>query len=368
MSWVAETTKAWVDRVAAAFEAWLPGVDARLARNNLGPTATAIGGALWQIDAKLEKVARDRFVHLADEEALERHGADFALPRKPPVAASGTVICVSTEAVTIAAGAILRRADGTRYRTLAAASIGGAGRLTIEVRAVDTGAAANAAAGSGLVALSGVDGEAAFTVDAAGLVGGEEIEEKESYRARLLERLAFPPQGGTTSDYWRWARSVPGCSECFVWPRRGGVGRVALFPVFDGTRPDGIPTAADLAAVREAVEAEAPDGALITVSAFTPVRVDVTVPGLVPTSRALRETIAADLANLFAAVSRVAGEADAHPSFPMRATPFAFSRSWIEEVVSRASGEARHAPVVPTADIVLAPGERAVLGNVGFTA
>lgn len=368
MSWSAETVKTWVDRVASAFEAWLPGVDARLARNNIGPTATAIGGALWQIDAKLESIARDRFVHLAGEEALERHGADFALPRKPATAASGTATLTATEAVGVEAGAVLRRADGTRYRVLAAATIAGAGSLAVSVRAVDPGAAANAAAGTALTALSGVFGEASIAVDAAGLVGGGEVEDIESYRARLLERLAFPPQGGTTSDYWRWARAVPGCTDCYVWPRRGGIGRVALFPVFDGARPHGLPTAADLAAVREAVEAEAPDGAIITVSAFTAVRVDVTVPSLAPTSRALREAIAADLANLFAARSRVAGEAEAHPSFAMRATPFTFSRSWIEEVVSQAVGEARHAPITPTTDIVLAPGARAVLGNVVFTA
>lgn len=368
MSWVAETTKTWVDRMAAAFEAWLPGVDARLARNNIGPTATAIGGALWQLDAKLEAVARDRFVHLAGEEALERHGADFALPRNPAAPASGTVVFTTSGAVGVEVGAEMRRADGTRYRALAAASIAGAGALSVTVRAIEAGAVGNAAAATTLVALSGVDGEATIAVDAAGLSGGAEVEEVESYRARLLERLAFPPQGGTTSDYWRWARAVPGCSDCFVWPRRGGVGRVALFPIFDGTRPDGLPTAADLAAVREAVEEQAPDGALISVSAFAPKVVHVTVPALQPTSRPLRETIAADLANLFAARSRVAGEADDHPSFPMRATPFVFPRSWIEEVVSRATGEARHAPILPTTDIVLEPGERAVLGNVSFTA
>lgn len=367
MSWVSETTKTWVDRLSAAFEAWLPGVDARLARNNIGPTATAVGGAMWQIDAKIEDIARDRFVHMAGEDALIRHGADFSLPRRAASKATGDVAATTDGAVTVDKGAVLRRADGVRFSVVSGASIAGSGVLTLSVRAVEAGAAGNTAAGSTLVALSGVDGEATFVVGAAGLVGGDEIEDKEVYRARLLQRLAYPPQGGTTSDYWRWATSVDGCSDCWVWPRRGGVGRVSLFPVFDGRRNGGRPTAAELAAVREAVEASAPDGALISVTAFTPVVVDVRIPALSPSSREVRDAIAAELANVFASRSRVAGSADAHPSFPMRATAFSFSRSWIEEAISRAVGEVRHGPVEPVEDVVLADGERAVLGNILFT-
>lgn len=367
MSWAADTIKTWTDRASSAFEAWLPGVDARLARNNVGPTATALGGALWQLDAKLEGIARDRFVHRAAEEALERHGADFSLPRRAAAAAVGRVQVAAVGAVSIEVGALMRRADGTRFRATAASTISGTGTTLVSVIALEVGTAGNTAAGSGLIALSGVDGEATLTVASDGLAGGAEIEEIEAYRGRLLKRLAYPPQAGTTSDYWRWATGVAGCNAVFVWPRRGGVGRVALFPVFDGRRPGGRPTAAELDAVREAVEAEAPDGALITCSAFTPIAVDVTIPALAPSTRAVRDAIEAELAALFAERSRVAGSADAHPSFPMRATPFTFPVSWIQEAINRAAGEVRHGPILPAVDVALADGERAVLGNIYFT-
>lgn len=367
MGWAALDIKEWTRRLSAAFEAWLPGVDARLARNNVGPTATAVGGALWQIDAKMEEIARDRFVHLASTEALTRHGADFGLPRKSAVAAAGRLSIVSTGASSIEAGALFRRADGTRFRVTSAAAISGTGTYETTIVALVAGTAANTDAGSTLTALSGVVGTIAATVGAGGIVGGAEIEAVEAYRTRLLERLAYPPQGGTTSDYWRWATSVDGCTGCFVWPRRGGVGRVTLWPVFDGRRAGGLPTTAELALVREAVEASAPDGALITVAAFTPHVVDVTIPGLQPSTQALRDTIAAEIANTFAARARISGGAEAHPSFPMRATPHSFSRSWIEEAISRAVGEVRHGPISPAADITLADGERAVLGTITWT-
>lgn len=367
MSWSADSIKAWVTRVSSAFETWLPGVDARLARNNVGPSATAIGGALWQLDKRLELIARDRFVHLAGEEALVRHGADFGISRKAATAAAGSVTVASTGASAITAGALVRRADGTRFRVTAAASIAGTGTYAIAVTAVTAGADGDTASGTTLIGLSGITGTVTLTVGDDGLTGGGEIEDLEDYRARILQRLAYPPQGGVTSDYWRWATSVDGCSYCWVWPRHGGVGRVTLYPVFDGVRAGGLPISDELDAVAEAVGAEAPDGALITVAAFTPVEIDVTIPDLSPSSSTVEDQIRLELANVFAAKSRVSGSADAHPSFPMRATPATFWRAWIDEAISRATGEVSHGVITPATDRVLGDGERAVLGTVTFS-
>ncbi len=366
MTWMLPTVKECVDAVSAAFEAWFPGVDARLARNNLGPTATVVGGAHWQILAKLAEIADDRFVHRASAEALARHGVDFGMARKPAAAATGRVVVTSSGASAVAVGALMRRADGTRFRVTRSGAIPGPGAYPVTVVALDPGTAANTAGGTTLVGLSGITGETVATVDADGLVGGAEEEDVEGFRARLLARLAAPPQGGTSSDYWRWATSVAGCTAAYVWPRKDGPGRVTVYPVFDGTRTGGRPTGGDLALVAEAIDASAPDGAMVAVAAFVARPIAVTIAGLSPSTGAVKDAIAAELAAMIVERSRVAGEAEAHPALPMRATPFIFPRAWIEEAVNRAAGEIRHTLVAPGADVVLAAGERATLGTLDF--
>lgn len=366
MTWKLPTVGECVAAVSAAFEAWFPGVDARLARNNLGPTATVVGGAHWQILARLAEIADDRFVHRASPRALLMHGVDLGIARKGAAAATGRVLATTSGAASIEIGALMRRADGTRFRATRAASIAGPGVVAVTVAALDPGTAGNTAPGSPLVALSGLTGEATLAVDDAGLIGGEEIEAIDAYRARLLARLAAPPQGGTSSDYWRWATSVAGCTAAYVWPRKDGAGRVTVYPVFDGTRSGGLPTTGDLAEVRQAIDAVAPSGALVSVAAFTPHPVAISIAGLSPATDAVKDAIRAELATMFVERSRVAGEAEPHPSLPMRATPFSFPRAWIEEAINRAASEARHTLAAPAADVALAAGERATLGTIGF--
>jgi uncharacterized phage protein gp47/JayE len=370
MAWTRKTLAECIAAVSGALESWLPGADARLARNNLGPTATAIGGVHHAYEERLARLARGRFVHLADEDELLDHGADLGIARKAAASATGLVVAVSTGAASIAIGAMMRRADGTRYRATTSGSIAGAGTFSVAVAALTAGTAGNTDAGTTLTALTDVTGEMTLTVDVDGLAGGAEIEEIETYRSRLLARLAYPPQAGTTSDYWRWATAVAGCSDCYVWPRPTAAGRVRLYPIFDGVRSHGLPTEADLDLVAEAVGASAPDGCIVEVVAFTPHPVAIEIAELSPSTLTVEDAIAAEIANIFAERSRVCGAAEAHPAFSMRATAFSFPVSWVSEAVSRAVGEQRHVLTCPGAIdgvIVLAAGERATVGNILFS-
>lgn len=369
MAWTRRSLSDCVAAMSGAFESWLSGADARLARNNLGPTATAIGGVHWAIEERVARLVRGRFVAFADEDDLLGHAADLGIPRNAAAAATGAVTVTSTGAASIAIGALVRRADGTRFRITSAGTIAGAGSFSVSAVALVSGTAGNTAAGTTLTVLSGLTGEATMDVGSDGLVGGAEIEAIEDWRVRLLDRLRLPPAAGTTSDWRRWAKAVDGVSDCFVWPRKGGPGRVTLYPVLDGTRTDGLPTAADLDLVAETVAASAPDGCLLSVAAFLPRPVDMTISDLSPSTDAVEDAIRASIANLFAERSRVCGQAEAHPSFPTRATPFTFPVAWVSEAISRATGEDRHVLVVPDAVdgvVPLADGERATVGTITF--
>lgn len=86
-------------------------------------------------------------------------------------------------------------------------------------------------------------------------IDGVDGEGEESYRERIKDRFAGRPQGGAGIDYVIWAREVPGITN--VYPYTGGPGEVEIFveatPASSGS-PDGIPTPAQLLAVKDAIE------------------------------------------------------------------------------------------------------------------
>lgn len=105
------------------------------------------------------------------------------------------------------------------------------------------------------------------------LVDGVDGESEAGYRDRIEERFAGRPQGGAGLDYVIWGREVPGIVN--IYPYTGDPGEVDVFaeatPESSGS-PDGIPTAAQLLAVEEAIQDDAgglalnrPIGSFVTV-------------------------------------------------------------------------------------------------------
>lgn len=87
---------------------------------------------------------------------------------------------------------------------------------------------------------------------------GANAESATSYREKIVERFGGRPQGGAGLDYVVWGREVPGIIN--IYPYTGDPGEVDVFaeatPASSGS-PDGIPTAAQLTAVEDAIENDA---------------------------------------------------------------------------------------------------------------
>jgi uncharacterized phage protein gp47/JayE len=95
-------------------------------------------------------------------------------------------------------------------------------------------------------------------------VEGAEGEAEDIYRGRVLERFRRRPQGGAYADYQQWGSAVAGIRA--VYPYTGAPGEMDVFVeavaspedimagslIDDG--PDGIPSGAQLAAVRDAID------------------------------------------------------------------------------------------------------------------
>lgn len=127
-----------------------------------------------------------------------------------------------------------------------------------------------------LVAQAGID----QVTDSVLVQSGQEKEENEPYRARILERKRNPERGGTAADYKAWAESVDGVVSAIVFPRNRGNGTVDIMI----TGPDGIPSQTLIDAVQAYINTKIPadlaDGGVL-VTGGTPVTIDVTITNTV---------------------------------------------------------------------------------------
>lgn len=92
-------------------------------------------------------------------------------------------------------------------------------------------------------------------VVASQAVTGADGESTELYRSRVISRCQAKPQGGARADYRDWSEVVPGIVA--VYPYAGDPGEVDVYveasPESSGNE-DGLPTAPQIDAVRQAIE------------------------------------------------------------------------------------------------------------------
>lgn len=358
-----------VQRARASFRANLPGTDAWLWPNNVAPSAKLIAGMTHEVFGFADYTARQKFAVTADGENLDRHGSEFGLARRPAQPATGRItITASAGAISVAAGALFTRGDGAEFLAQVGGALSAAGTLDVPVTSSLDGKAGVTIQGAPMAIASGVSGAGASTALAAaaagGLVGGSDVEDDESFRARILFRKRNPPHGGSAADYVIWASAVPGVTRVFVERLFIGPGTARVFVLMDDLYPNGIPQDGDIARVQEHLEAVKPAGAFVLAAAPEPLPVDVAIAGLTPYTTDVRAAAEAELRDAFLRLGRVAGTDTPHSAMPYLATPFTFSRSWIWQAVANAAGEERHAIAQPDADIAVARGQIPVLGSI----
>lgn len=349
-------------RYRDAFKAEIDGADTLLKASNLRVIGDVKGETDFEFGQFLKAVADETMVDTA-QLWLERHGNARGVRRKNASAATGTATATGTDGAPIDADIEARAADGTVVVVTAATEIDGAS-ATVSIEAKETGAAGNLAAGVKITftkALVGVD--AVATVDAGGMSGGADLEELEDYRARILDYMQEPPQGGDESDYRKWALEVAGVTRAWVAPKEMGKGTVTVRFMMDKVRAnqDGIPqgtTASDIAdgtgdqqLVYAYIKSRRPVTADLFVAAPIPDPIDIVISGLSTDTPAVRASIAQNLAD---AITR-----DSEPGGTTR-----WSR--LDEAISIATGENYHTLVSPADSIVHATGHIATLGTVTY--
>ncbi|HCB1815098.1 TPA: baseplate J/gp47 family protein [Citrobacter braakii] len=175
--------------------------------------------------------------------------------RKPASAAkSKNVKAVGTANRIIPAGTILNRGDGYQYTVATEIKIqdsgeghGGITAVLPDVTDDVTGGGANGNADAGTVLtldinIAGVEAQLTL-IEAA--IGGADIEDEEAFRSRGLLSWQEPPQGGSDTDYKKWALELSGVTRAWVKRRLNGAGTVGVYIMCDGNLNDGFPVGTD---------------------------------------------------------------------------------------------------------------------------
>ena len=329
------------------------GLPALLPRSVLLALARVQAGVAHGLHGHLAWVARQILPDTADGEVLERHASIWGITRKPATFAEGTVIVTGALGAHVPTGARLQRADGLEFEVGAEAvlELDGSGTQSVDVFARAPGAASDTAAGLELSFTSPVAGVQLVTVvEEPGLEGGADPESDDALRERLLQRLQSPPQGGAEGDWIRWALEVPGVTRAWAIPHHMGLGTVGV-PIAADDDPSGPAPSQDLLdevlAYLESPERK-PVTATPVVFAPTLVPLDPVIQ-LVPDTPLVRNQV---VASLEALLLREGG-----PGSTLRV-------SRVREAISTTPGELDHVLVAPAADLELATGELAVLGDV----
>ena len=158
-------------------------------------------------------------------------------------ARGGGATAAGTPGLSVAAGAGLTDGSGQVELVLRTGfTVPALGSVGVTVDAVTPGAAGNLAAGTPLRWTSPPPGLATTLTLTAALKDGYDSESDIALAQRLVRFMQAAVEGGTASDYRRWAESAEdgngalvGVARAYVYPLRDGTGSVTVVPVLGGS-------------------------------------------------------------------------------------------------------------------------------------
>lgn len=322
--------------------------DDTLRRDDAEAYARVMAEGLNGLYGYLDWQATQYLPDLAAQEGVERWASMLGEWYTDATAASGQIPVVGTIGASISLTARWQNTAGVLYKPVASVVLASSPQL-IDVQCEVTGVAGNLGEGELLTLISPVAGvQSQSAVPESGIQGGDDQEDVEGLRAKVLLRLREPPQGGSEADYLRWALAAhPSVTRAWVYPGEQGAGTVVVRVVCDDLS-DPIPTPQVVAAVQSYINQRRPVTSEATALAPVADAIPYTI-ALEPDTPEVRARVASALADLH--------RRDAEPGGTLRL-------SRISEAISLAEGETSHVLSVPAADVVMAVGHFPVLGAI----
>lgn len=210
----------------------LPASEALLRYSNLRTLSIVQAGLANGQYGYLDYIARQGVPFTAQFEALEGWAAMKGVIRKPATAASGVARFTGNNGTIVPAGTPILRSDGFGFAAMQDTTVIG-GVASVPIVASTAGSIGNTDAGTGFSIVAGVSGVSSVGAAYSALTGGADVEKDDSLRSRMLFAFANPPQGGSRSDYERWAREVPGVTRAWAKPNGMGPSTVVIYFMMD---------------------------------------------------------------------------------------------------------------------------------------
>lgn len=218
--------------------------------------AVALGAT--SLHAHVNTVWRDLLPDTCAPDLLPRWGKILKLPATTATAArkADALRVVGSAGSTVNLGDELVATDGTRYQANETASIlSGHTFVDIDILAIDVGSITRKPKGEVLTftaAPPGIQVPAELQLDLD--EGGEDAEDPEAYRVRILDRLAEQGMGGNREDYREWALQVAGVATAYVYPLRQGLGTIDIAFLHGGSGSARCPSPTEVAIVQAYVD------------------------------------------------------------------------------------------------------------------
>ena len=327
-------------------------MDTLLRRMDAQVYARVLAGVAHGLYGFIEWVSQQIIIDTAESEFLERWASIWGVQRLAATPASGTVtFSLQPGADDIPAGTLVQTLDGRQFQTTADVNVAN-NTGTSPLVAVVPAAVGNNYSGQSALLVTPILGVNTTAVLGT-LSGGADLETDDSLRARLLNRIQQPPQGGNANDYVQWTLQAPGGNATRAWvtPLAQGPGTVGVQFVCDGNGSGSaiVPTSAQLLAVQAYLASVRPVTANVIVTAPTPVAIDFTIEGLIPDTAQEQAAVVAELNDLLTREGQPGG---------------ILLLSHLRSAISAAAGEWDYDLLSPSSNVLLGSGQIPVLGTV----
>ncbi|MDH6370543.1 putative phage protein gp47/JayE [Paenibacillus sp. PastF-3] len=223
---------------------------------------------LGKADERLEDVYNSSSLNASTGVNLYKLGGNDGLSVYSEEFANGNITVSGTPGYTLLTGFLIATASGVLFETIEDITLNASGIGTVEVMAMEMGAAGNVPAGTiNIIVNPNPDILSVTNIEAT--KDGRDRETDVAFRDRLLQRRKNPETSGNKANYIRWAREVAGVGDAKVYRLVNGPQTVRVVIVDSEKRPASTALIAEVQKYIDPIpgmgEGQAPIGAVVTV-------------------------------------------------------------------------------------------------------
>jgi uncharacterized phage protein gp47/JayE len=308
--------------------------------------AYVIAGCTHLLFGFLDYIAKQSNPLTCDIDSLRLWGLIRRVFEKDASFAECDVLLTGTNGKSITEGTLLiNPITKVEYRVFSEVAIN-LGVAVVHLEAQTEGKIGTLVEGDTLTLLSPIAGiQNQAVVQSTNLISGQDKEDIEAYRERVVSHFQQPAQGGSDQDYVNWAKEVAGVTRAWVYPNHLGLSTVGVSFVLDNEL-DIIPNEAKVLEVQTYIDNLRPVTADVTIFAPIAEILNLTIE-IKPNTETIRNIVTAELQDLFKRRAIPSGK---------------IYLSEISESISVAAGEEAHHLLSPLVDFQAGAGKIPKLG------